>query len=59
MPVVLKLKAGVLAEPVLVGRERELEELMHILNSALEGKGKRFLFRAKREAEKQDSPMNF
>ena len=31
---------GVLAEPVLVGRERELEELESFLNSAFEGKGK-------------------
>ena len=36
----IRLKAGVLAEPVLVGRERELEELEALLNSALEGKGK-------------------
>ncbi|MCJ7559569.1 DUF2791 family P-loop domain-containing protein, partial [Candidatus Bathyarchaeota archaeon] len=34
------MKTGVLAEPVLVGRERELEELETLLNSALEGKGK-------------------
>jgi pentatricopeptide repeat protein len=34
------LKAGVLAEPVLVGRERELEELESFLNSTVEGKGK-------------------
>ena len=33
------LKSGVLAEPVLVGRERELEELQVFLNSAVEGKG--------------------
>jgi KaiC/GvpD/RAD55 family RecA-like ATPase/tetratricopeptide (TPR) repeat protein len=33
-------KAGVLAEPVLVGRERELEELESFLNSAVDGKGK-------------------
>jgi hypothetical protein len=33
------LKAGVLAEPVLVGRERELAELNAFLDSALEGKG--------------------
>jgi KaiC/GvpD/RAD55 family RecA-like ATPase/tetratricopeptide (TPR) repeat protein len=33
-------KLGVLAEPVLVGRERELEELELFLNSAVEGKGK-------------------
>ena len=33
-------KPLVLAEPVLVGRERELEELQSFLNSALEGKGK-------------------
>ncbi len=35
-----KLKTGVLAEPVLVGREHELEELNSFLNSTLEGKGK-------------------
>jgi tetratricopeptide (TPR) repeat protein/KaiC/GvpD/RAD55 family RecA-like ATPase len=35
-----KLKPGVLAEPVLVGRERELEELMHCLDSVVEGRGK-------------------
>ncbi len=34
------MKASVLAEPVLVGREHELEELNSFLNSALEGKGK-------------------
>jgi tetratricopeptide (TPR) repeat protein/KaiC/GvpD/RAD55 family RecA-like ATPase len=39
-PVVVWLKAGVLAEPVLVGRERELEVLESFLNSAVEGKGK-------------------
>ena len=39
LPVVLKLKSGVLAEPVLVGRERELEELQRCLDSAVEGKG--------------------
>jgi tetratricopeptide (TPR) repeat protein/KaiC/GvpD/RAD55 family RecA-like ATPase len=31
--------AGVLGEPVLVGRERELEELQSFLNLAVEGKG--------------------
>jgi tetratricopeptide (TPR) repeat protein/KaiC/GvpD/RAD55 family RecA-like ATPase len=36
---VVRLKARVLAEPVLVGRERELEELMRCLDSAFEGKG--------------------
>ncbi len=36
---VLRLKTGVLAEPVLVGRERELEELQRCLDSAVEGKG--------------------
>jgi len=34
------LISGVLAEPVLVGREKELEELELFLNSAIEGKGK-------------------
>jgi len=34
------LKAGVLAEPVLVGREHELELLQCFLTSTLEGKGK-------------------
>jgi predicted ATPase len=33
------LKTGVLAEPVLVGRGRELEELQRCLDLALEGKG--------------------
>jgi KaiC/GvpD/RAD55 family RecA-like ATPase/tetratricopeptide (TPR) repeat protein len=33
-------KLGVLAEPVLVGREKELEELDSLLNVAVEGKGK-------------------
>ena len=36
---VASLKAGVLAEPVLVGRERELEELQRCLDSAIEGRG--------------------
>ena len=35
----LKLKTDVLVEPVLVGRERELEELQSRLNAAVEGKG--------------------
>jgi predicted ATPase len=33
------LKAGVLAEPVLVGRERELEQLKRSLDSAINGNG--------------------
>jgi tetratricopeptide (TPR) repeat protein/KaiC/GvpD/RAD55 family RecA-like ATPase len=33
-------KPALLAEPVLVGREKELEELQGFLNSAVEGKGK-------------------
>lgn len=33
-------KSQVLAEPVFVGREKELEELQSFLNSAVEGKGK-------------------
>lgn len=33
------MKAGILAEPVLVGREQELRELERYLNSAIEGKG--------------------
>lgn len=33
------MKSGILAEPALVGRERELEELQVFLNSAVEGKG--------------------
>jgi KaiC/GvpD/RAD55 family RecA-like ATPase/tetratricopeptide (TPR) repeat protein len=33
-------KLGVLAEPVLVGRESELEELRSFLNFAIDGKGK-------------------
>ena len=37
--VVARLKAGVLAEPVLVGRERELEELARCLQVAVDGKG--------------------
>jgi len=37
------LKAGVLAEPALVGRERELGELQRHLDSAIEGKGKTVL----------------
>jgi predicted ATPase len=37
---VVSLRAGVLAEPVLVGRERELKELESFLKSAIEGKGK-------------------
>ena len=36
---VLRLKAEILAEPALVGRERELEELMRCLDSVFEGKG--------------------
>ncbi len=39
MVVSVSLKVGVLAEPVLVGRERELEELQHYLKLAVEGKG--------------------
>ena len=35
-----KLKSDVLVEPVLVGRERELEELESFLNMAVGGKGK-------------------
>ena len=35
----IRLKAVVLAEPVLVGRERELAELMRNLDLAFEGKG--------------------
>jgi tetratricopeptide (TPR) repeat protein/KaiC/GvpD/RAD55 family RecA-like ATPase len=38
-PAVVRLKAGVLAEPVLVGREHELEELQRYLDSAVGGKG--------------------
>jgi tetratricopeptide (TPR) repeat protein len=34
------LKPGVLAEPILVGRERELAELMCCLDLAIQGKGK-------------------
>ena len=34
-----KLKPGLLAEPVLVGRECELEQLHSLLNLAIEGKG--------------------
>jgi predicted ATPase len=34
------VKAGILAEPALVGREHELELLEAFLNSAAEGKGK-------------------
>ena len=33
-------KSAVLVEPILVGREKELEELLQFLNSAVEGKGK-------------------
>lgn len=33
------LKQKILAEPVLVGRERELEQLQHYLESAAKGKG--------------------
>jgi len=36
-------KSGVLAEPVLAGREKELEELHCLLKSAIEGKGKTVL----------------
>ena len=36
----MPIRAGVLAEPVLVGREKELEQLESFLNSALKGKGK-------------------
>ena len=39
IPMVPRLKAAIMAEPVLVGRERELEELMHYLDSAFDGKG--------------------
>jgi tetratricopeptide (TPR) repeat protein/KaiC/GvpD/RAD55 family RecA-like ATPase len=34
-----KLKPGILAEPVLVGREREVEELMRCLDEVSEGRG--------------------
>jgi predicted ATPase len=37
------LKANVLAEPVLVGREQEFEELQRQLSMALEGKGNTIL----------------
>ncbi len=37
---VAKLTAGVLADPILVGREGELKQLGSFLNSVLEGKGK-------------------
>ena len=37
------MKTGVLAEPILVGREKELETLEVFLNSAAEGKGKTLL----------------
>jgi predicted ATPase len=37
------MKIQILADPVLVGRERELEELQSFLNSAIEGKGKTVL----------------
>jgi tetratricopeptide (TPR) repeat protein len=37
--VVNVLKTNVLAEPILVGREHELEELQALLNSAVAGKG--------------------
>ena len=33
------MKSGLLAEPVLVGREQELEMLQHCLDSASKGKG--------------------
>jgi len=36
---VLRLKAGILAEPALFGRECELEELLRCLNSSVEGSG--------------------
>lgn len=36
---VAKLTSRVLAEPVLVGRERELQELQRYLESVVEGKG--------------------
>jgi predicted ATPase len=35
----MELKSGILAEPILVGRERELEELQRYLELAIEGKG--------------------
>jgi tetratricopeptide (TPR) repeat protein len=38
-----KLKPGLLAEPVLVGRECELEQLHSLLNLAIEGKGNTIL----------------
>jgi Cdc6-like AAA superfamily ATPase len=38
--VVWKMKREVFSEPVLVGRDRELEELQAFLNSAIDGKGK-------------------
>jgi tetratricopeptide (TPR) repeat protein/KaiC/GvpD/RAD55 family RecA-like ATPase len=37
--VAARLKVGVLAEPVLVGRERELDELQRCLDSVIKGKG--------------------
>lgn len=33
------MKQAILAEPMLVGRERELEELQRYLDSAVQGKG--------------------
>jgi Cdc6-like AAA superfamily ATPase len=35
----MRLKSEILAEPILVGRERELEELQRYLDSAVKGKG--------------------
>jgi Cdc6-like AAA superfamily ATPase len=34
------LKTGIPAEPILIGREQELQELETYLNSAIDGKGK-------------------
>jgi len=48
-----RLNLGVLADPILVGRERELEELQFYLTQRLKEKETPFLFPAKQKQERQ------
>jgi predicted ATPase len=54
-----RLKSGVLAEPVLVGRERELEELQHYFKSAIEGRGTAVFVSGKSRSKKDKISERF